>query len=445
MNVRPLILVATLALTVMMVSCATQSAKLSARRLFPEFAALTPQPNLPDPLVMLDGRRVSSVKQWNRERRPELKELFEHYMYGPIPPKAPALVAKVEAVYPDFLGGAATLKIVTIQTGLEANAPRIDLLLVVPNGRSAPTPVFLAMDFCGNQALTADTRVPLAHSWMANGVKGCTNNATTEAARGFQAADWPLAEIVRRGYALAAFYSGDVDSDRGEASTGVYAWLAGGDATKNPAADRGTIAAWAWGFQRCVDYLVTDKALDAHRIAAVGHSRNGKTALLAAAFDERIAMAFPHQAGCGGSAPSRVKNDSATRTANTHETVKVINEHFPHWFNAAFKQFNDAPDKLPFDQNCLVALCAPRPVLLSAAQGDQWANPAGQFEVARAADPVYGLLGVKGLGVTEMPPQRQLVGGRLGYYLREGNHSMTADDWTVFMNFADAQWKGTTK
>jgi len=140
-----------------------------------------------------------------------------------------------------------------------------------------------------------------------------------------------------------------------------------------------------------------------------------------------------------------VKNDSATRTANTHETVKVINEHFPHWFNAAFKQFNDAPDKLPFDQNCLVALCAPRPVLLSAAQGDQWANPAGQFEVARAADPVYGLLGVKGLGVTEMPPQRQLVGGRLGYYLREGNHSMTADDWTVFMNFADAQWKGTTK
>jgi hypothetical protein len=191
-----------------------------------------------------------------------------------------------------------------------------------------------------------------------------------------------------------------------------------------------------------VDYLVTDKALDPHRIAALGHSRNGKTALLAAAFDERIAIAFPHQAGCGGSAPSRVKNASPTRNANTHETLEIINSNFPHWFNGAFKQFNLAPERLPFDQHCLVALCAPRAVLLSAAQGDQWANPAGQFEMARAADPVYRLLGVEGLGATQMPPFKQLVGGRLGYYIREGDHSMTAGDWTVFMDFADAQFRG---
>lgn len=425
MNLR-LLLPAFLALP-LLTGGATQS-----QRSFPEPSALPSQPNLPDPLVMRDGRRVASRAQWTNERRPELKALFEHYMYGAIPPKPAHMETKLAGEYRDFLGGQATLKLVTLETG-PTNAPRIDLMLIVPNARSGPAPVFLAMNFCGNHALTADPRVPLSHSWLGNSCKGCSNNAATEAARGAQAADWPLAEIVRRGYALAAFYSGDVDSDRASVSSGLYAWLAAGDPARNNPTNRGTIAAWAWGFQRCVDYLVTDREVDARRIAAVGHSRNGKTALLAAAFDERIAIAFPHQAGCGGSAPSRGK---------TGESVKAINDRFPHWFNAAFKQFNDMPERLPFDQNCLVVLCAPRPVLFSAAEGDQWANPAGQFEVLRAADPVYRFLGVEGFSQSSagLPPLRQLVGKRLGYYIREGKHSMTADDWRVFMDFADRQW-----
>ena len=406
-------------------------APASTQPTFPEPSALPFQAALPDPLVMLDGRRVTSRDQWVKERRPELLALFQHYMYGAIPPKPAHTRARDLGEYHDFLAGKATLKLVRLETG-PAKAPQIDLMLVVPNERPGPAPVFLAMDFCGNHALTDDPRVPLARSWLGDACKGCTNNAATEAARGSQAADWPLAEIVRRGYALAAFYSGDVDPDRKEVSEGLYAWLAGGDPARNNPTNRGTIAAWAWGFHRCVDYLVTQPGVDAHRIAALGHSRNGKTALLAAAFDERIAIAFPHQAGCGGSAPSRGK---------TGESVKAINDHFPHWFNARFKQFNDAPERLPFDQHCLVALCAPRPVLFSAAEGDQWANPAGQFQVLRAADPVYRFLGMKGLAVQEMPPRGQLVDSPLGYYVREGNHSMTTNDWTVFMNFADQQWK----
>jgi len=398
---------------------------------FPEPSALPAQSALPDPLVMFDGARVTAGKQWLDQRRPELKALFEHYMYGTIPPKPAHLTTTTSGEHKDFLNGEATLKLVTLQTGAP-NAPRIDLMLLIPNHRRAPAPVFLAMDFCGNHALTSDPRVPLARSWLGNGCKGCTNNSATESARGAQATNWPLAEIVRRGYALAVFYSGDIDSDRANVSDGIYAWLAGGDSAKNNPTNRGTIAAWAWGFQRCVDYLVTNRDIDPHRIAALGHSRNGKAALLAAAFDERIAMAFPHQAGCGGSAPSRGK---------AGESVKAINDHFPHWFNAGFKQFNDAPDRLPFDQNCLIALCAPRPVLFSNGQEDQWSNPSGQFDVLKTADPVYKLLGVEGLDTSEMPPLRKLVGGRLGYYIREGKHSMTADDWNVFMDFADRQWK----
>jgi hypothetical protein len=177
-----------------------------------------------------------------------------------------------------------------------------------------------------------------------------------------------------------------------------------------------------------VDYLVTDPDVDPKRIAVVGHSRNGKTALLAAAFDERIALAIPHQAGCGGTAPSR---------GTIGESVKQINDRFPHWFNAEFKKFNDQPDKLPFDQHCLVALMAPRPVLLSNAQEDQWANPAGQFEVLLAAEPVYRLLKAGGLDAKQMPPLGKLVDSKLGYFIRPGKHSMTREDWLVFLDFAD--------
>jgi hypothetical protein len=292
------------------------------------------------------------------------------------------------------------------------------------------------MNFCGNQALTPDPRVPLPRGWMPGFCKGCINNAATEASRGAQSADWPIAELVQRGYALAAFYSGDVDPDRADVSEGLYQFLAAGNPARNTAADRGTLAAWAWGFHRCVDYLTHDPDIDATRIAAVGHSRNGKAALLAAAFDDRISIAFPHQAGCGGSAPSR---------GTVGESVQAINDHFPHWFNATFKQFNRQPDRLPFDQNGLVALCAPRAVLFSAAQEDQWANPAGQFEVLAAADDVYNLFGVQGLATRQLPPLGQLVGHRLGYYIREGKHSMTAGDWRVFMDFADRQWSQQTK
>jgi (4-O-methyl)-D-glucuronate---lignin esterase len=414
----------------LIVGLLASSASRAATNAFPEASALPVRPGLPDPLVMLDGRRVTTRDQWLNERRPELKALFQHYMYGAIPPKPAHMQARRVGEYHDFLSGKATLKLVRLEVG-PGNAPRIDLMLVLPNDPKGPAPVFLAMDFCGNHALTYDPRVPLARTWLGNGCKGCANNAATEAARGAQARDWPLAEIVRRGCGLAAFYSGDVDPDRQEVSEGVYAWLANGDPAKNNPTNRGTIAAWAWGFHRCVDYLVTERGVDAHRIAALGHSRNGKTALLAAAFDERIAMAFPHQAGCGGSAPSR---------SDTGESVKAINDRFPHWFNAQFKLFNDAPERLPFDQNCLVALCAPRPVLFTAATGDQWSNPAGQFQVLQAADPVYRFLGAGGLAAREMPPLHKLVDSRLGYYLREGKHSMTPDDWTVFMDFADAQW-----
>jgi hypothetical protein len=177
---------------------------------------------------------------------------------------------------------------------------------------------------------------------------------------------------------------------------------------------------------------VTAPELDAKRIAVVGHSRLGKTALLAGAFDERIALVIPHQAGCGGTAPSRHK---------VGETVKQINDRFPHWFCDEFTKFNDQVERLPFDQHSLVALCAPRPVLFTNAVEDSWADPEGQYNVLAAASPVYRLLGVDGLAEGAYPPPGRLVKSRLGYWLREGKHSMNRDDWKIFLDFADAWLK----
>lgn len=428
---------------------------LPAADTFPEPAKLPSQPGLPDPLLMMNGERVTDREQWGQQRRPELKALFQHYMYGTIPPAPAHLDFTVERVDNHFFGGKATKKEVTISFDSATNAPRIHLLLVIPNthpgeqavrppatngsaarvrnlrrprrlNRDRGFPVFVGMNPCGNHTLVTDTNVALSTSWMSKSCAGCVDHHATEASRGTQVDVWALEQSIDRGYAVTTFYCGDIEPDQTNAPDGLRAWL--NRSTDGGTNDCSTIAAWAWGISRAVDYLVTDKQIDARRIAVTGHSRLGKAATLAAAFDERIALAVPLQAGCGGTAPSRGK---------TGESVKAINERFPHWFNAEFKKFNDQPDRLPFDQHCLIALIAPRPVLIGCARGDTWSNPAGQFEMLQAADPVYHLLGADGLEAKQMPETNQLIGNRLGYFIRPGNHSMTKADWKMFLDFAD--------
>ena len=239
-----------------------------------------------------------------------------------------------------------------------------------------------------------DPKVALPTVWVPERGPGVKNNRATDAGRGTQVDVWAVEEVIGRGYALATFYCGDVAPDHPGHADGVFPHFLKPGQSKPGPHDWGAVAAWAWGFSRAVDYLATDPDIDAARIAVVGHSRLGKAAIVAAAFDERIALVIPHQAGCGGTAPSRGK---------VGESVKRINTSFPHWFDAEFKNFNDQPERLPFDQNCLVALVAPRPVLFTNAVVDTWANPEGQFQVLQAAEPVYRLLGAGGLDARSMP------------------------------------------
>jgi hypothetical protein len=396
---------------------------------FPDIANLPARPELPDPLVKLDGSRVTTPEQWIKDRRPELISLFQHYMYGWMPPTAP-LDWKVDREDLHYLGDKATKKEITLGFG-RPPFTRIHLLLVVPNKRTKPAPAFLGLNFNGNHTVLADPTIDLPAVWMPPGSPGVKDNKATDAGRGKDSGVWSIEKVIDHGYALATFYSGDIAPDHPGYADGIFPALARNSSKRDPD-EFGAVAAWAWGLSRALDYLQTDPEIDKDRIAVIGHSRLGKAAMLAGAFDERFALVIGHQAGCGGSAPSRGK---------VGEQVKQINDRFPHWFADTFKKFNDQTDRLPFDQNCLIALAAPRPLLLTNGVLDTWANPVGQFEVLKAADSVYQLLGVKGIGDQAMPPAGTLVGDRLAYHIRPGKHAMLPVDWDVFLAFADKHLK----
>jgi hypothetical protein len=395
---------------------------------FPPVDQLKPVAGLPDPLVFFDGRKVQSKEQWVNQRRGELKALFEHYMYGCAPPAPERVSARVLHVDEKAFGGKATLKEVELSYG-PAGTPPVAVLLVVPNQRSGPTPVFVGMNFTGNHTLVTDPKVALPRYWLRPG-PGVEKGKATDAGRGRALDTWNLERSIDRGYAVATLYYGDAMPDKNDFSEGVNRHYFKPGQTARTAHDWGAIRSWAWTLSRVVDYLLGEAAIDKDRIAVVGHSRLGKTALLAAAFDERFALAIPHQAGCGGTGPSRHADPKA-------ESVARINTSFPHWFAEEFRKFNDKTELLPFDQNGLVALCAPRPVLFTNAAEDLWANPSGQFEVLKAAEGVYKLLGVGGLESPVMPAANTLSAGRLGYFIRPGKHSMTRADWDVFLDYAD--------
>jgi hypothetical protein len=391
---------------------------------FPPASQLPSHPEVPDPLVMQDGKPVKTKRQWLKRRMPELKALFQHYMYGWFPP--PVIVTGITTfTETNLFDGKATLKLETLYLG-KIPAPKVNLMVVIPNHRTGPAPLFLGMNFSGNHTLLTDTNVPISSAWMPTNIPHIkiVNHQGTEEGRGKAVDVWAIEQTIDRGYAVATYFCGDVEMDRTNAMGGVRELVHPVHAPD----DWGTIAAWAWGMERVMDYLSRDSDIDAKRIALVGHSRFGKATILAGAFDDRVALVIPLQAGCGGTAPSR---------SHIGESVKQINNRFPEWFCREFKQFNSDVDKLPFDQDCLIAMCAPRPVLLGGATEDTWTNPSGAFDMLKKAGDAYRLMGAEGLAATNLPPVNQLIDSNLGYFLRPGKHSMTREDWKYFLDFAD--------
>ena len=371
--------------------------------------AAVPKYDLPDPLVSTDGSRVTSAKQWETKRRGETLGLFRRHVYGRTP-KVDSVKFDVVETDARAMEGRATLKRVKITSMQGGKAFAFEAAVLVPNERKGRAPAFLLIN-----------NRPVASA-----------DPTRREKNGF----WPAEEIIARGYATAVFRTNDVDPDKKDEASRAQGVRGAFTSPGKPDEDGwATIAAWAWGASRVMDYLQTDPDIDGQKVAVIGHSRGGKTALWAGAEDPRFALVISNDSGCGGAALSRRRFG---------ETVESINRAFPYWFCGNFKKFNGREDELPVDQHQLISLIAPRAVYVASADADFWADQRGEFLSLVHAGPVYGLYGEKGLRAEEMPPlDRPLLRGRMGYHVRTGIHNLTPYDWKCFMDFADRLWRRT--
>jgi dienelactone hydrolase len=333
---------------------------------------------LPNPFVMNDRAPLGAPAEWPRRRR-EIHDLIVRIEYGGLPPIPPR--TEGEELHFHTMGRFADARHsqYRIRTGPGAGITFVLDLLVPP--ADAPLPVILNGD-------------------------GCWRMPTDEI----------ISAILSRGYALAVF-------NRAELAPDIYS--PGRDSglyTLYPGQTFGAIAAWAWGFHRCVDFLLTLQFLDPARIAVTGHSRGGKAALLAGATDERIALTAPNGSGCGGAGCYRLLGQGSESLASILGAV-------PYWFDAGLNEYIGREAELPFDQHFLKALLAPRALISTEALGDLWANPTGTWQTHAAAAEVYRFLG---------------VGDRIGIHYRQGDHDHTLEDWNAVLDFADWHFRGRT-
>lgn len=359
---------------------------------------------LPDPLVLKNGEHVTDAEIWLRRRRPEILDDYLSAIYGRIPDNAPKVGFGVVEMQKDALEATAIMKRLVGRVG-DGPTPRIDLTLYTPVNAVGPVPLIIG---------------------VGPGVPGF----------GPPHGGAPVADILARGWGWGEVGTSSIQADRNDFTAGVIGLTLAPGQTR-PAPDQwGVLSAWAWGLGRVMDYLETERTVDARQVALYGHSRWGKTVLWAAALDPRFALVYSSCSGEMGTSLSR---------RDWGETVdNMAGDYLGYQFAFNFRKYAGRWNDLPVDAHMLISLLAPRPLFITGGSTDQWSDPHGEFLAAVAAGPVYRLLGRRDLGTTEMPDlDIVLDSGELAFTNHNGGHWATPADWRAFLKFADKYFKTT--
>lgn len=379
---------------------------------------------LPEPLVAQDGTRIETAGQWWRKRRPEILRFFETQQFGIAPARARGMRATVVEPPSPAFGGKGIRKQIRIALSDAPGTHPVDLVLYTPAGRDRPVPVLLTINFSTSAAVVDDPGLRPGMVWD----RTRHRRLPYEGEPSFLPKIDPV-PLLEAGIGFAAFYYGDVEPDDPEGfADGIRARYLKPGQTKPEPDQWGAISAWAWGISRVIDHLETEPAVDPKRIAIQGVSRLGKTVMWAGARDPRVRLTIASASGEGGAAIS---------SRNYGETIAhlVAPTRYPYQFAANYARWAGFPDRTPMDGNLLVALHAPKPLLLQTGTTDGWSDPKGEFLSAVDAGQVYRLLGARDLGTGQWPGPGQRLFGDLSYYMHAGGHGPIPADWPVFLDF----------
>lgn len=374
---------------------------------------------LPDPLVMKNGQKVTTAKQWWKQRRPEIVNDFETEIYGKLPKNIPAVNWQVLSAEDTVIGNQKIkqkiLKGVVDNSSFPSISVCIDLLVATPADAKGPVPVAMELGFI-NSPFSRGPVEPLS--------LGSAGEPT-----------WKE-QLIMRGWGYAIIVPSSIQADNGAGLTSGIIDLVNKGQRRKPG-EWGALRAWAWGAGKALDYFETDKDVDAERVAIEGISRYGKAAVVAMAFDNRFSLGFIGSAGAGGS--------KILRRVFGEQTENLTGSGEYHWFCGNFLKYGGklTTDDLSVDAHELVALCAPRPIFISSGSPNiegQWVDAKGMFLAAANASNVYELFGKKGLGTKEFPAVgTPLMSGEIAFRQHAGGHS-TGPNWSTWIAWACRYW-----
>jgi hypothetical protein len=383
-----------------------------------------PYPELPDPLTLNNGQKVTTAQMWWDQRRPEIVELFDREIYGRTPKSTPAVNWEITSTTND--GKTITKKLVghVDNSSYPQISVNIQVTLVTPAKATGPVPVM--MQFNGGP-------FTFRRPGSATRPGGAARLPATRPGGfgGFGSGPNWMQLVLAKGWGYATINTSSIQADNG---AGLTQGIIGLCNQGQPRAldDWGVLKAWVWGASRALDYFETDKSVDAKQVGIEGHSRWGKVTLIAMAYDPRFAIAYVSSSGEGGAKLHR------RNWGELVENIAGSGEY--HWMAGNFIKYAGHWNDLPVDSHELIAMCAPRPVLITGGtqeKGDGWVDAKGMFMAAAAAGPVYELLGKKDLGTTVMPPvETALIDGDIAFRQHDGGHT-DALNWPTFLKFAD--------